>query len=163
MTVTVPARLVLDTNILVSELLRQRGERWLARSKVELYASERVDGEFAYELQRRVQARVSQGRIDDEAAGQIIAAATSLYTRHVTVIPAEQYLSLEPTSRTRIPDDPEDWPSVALALLLGADLWTEDRDFFGCGLGVWRSAVLYAANSTEGTPGDRKRNTERQG
>lgn len=147
-----PVRLVLDTNVLVSELLRQRGQGWLSRPHPELFVTERVDGEFGYEVQRRVQARVAQGRISEEAAEQIVAAARGLYHQHVTVIPAEQYDALETDARQRIPADPDDWPSVALALLLDCGLWTEDRDFFGCGLSVWQSAVLYAMTIEQGTP-----------
>jgi predicted nucleic acid-binding protein len=33
--------------------------------------------------------------------------------------------------------DISDWPMVATCLLLNAPLWTEDRDFFGCGLATW--------------------------
>lgn len=36
--------------------------------------------------------------------------------------------------RTR---DPKDWPVVAVALLLGHPIWTEDQDFFGSGLPTW--------------------------
>ena len=35
----------------------------------------------------------------------------------------------------------------ALALLLDCGLWTEDRDFFGCGLSVWQTAVLYGVSA----------------
>lgn len=33
--------------------------------------------------------------------------------------------------------DPEDWPVVAVALLLEAPNWTENQDFFGSGIPVW--------------------------
>jgi hypothetical protein len=35
--------------------------------------------------------------------------------------------------------DPHDWPIVAVALLLGLPIWTEDRDFFGSGVATWTS------------------------
>ena len=35
--------------------------------------------------------------------------------------------------------DPDDWPVVATALLLGAPIWTEDKDFFGSGIATWTS------------------------
>ena len=33
--------------------------------------------------------------------------------------------------------DPEDWPIVAVAMLLGIPIWTEDQDFFGSGIAIW--------------------------
>ncbi|HEU0020745.1 MAG TPA: PIN domain-containing protein [Dehalococcoidia bacterium] len=33
--------------------------------------------------------------------------------------------------------DEADWPFVALALILGCPIWTEDRDFFGSGVATW--------------------------
>lgn len=38
----------------------------------------------------------------------------------------------------RIEDrDPKDWQIVAAALILDCPIWTEDRDFFGCGVPTW--------------------------
>ena len=33
--------------------------------------------------------------------------------------------------------DPDDWPIVAVALLLDFPIWTEDQDFFGSGVATW--------------------------
>jgi len=33
--------------------------------------------------------------------------------------------------------DIEDWPVVAVAILLGIPIWTEDQDFFGSGVATW--------------------------
>jgi predicted nucleic acid-binding protein len=33
--------------------------------------------------------------------------------------------------------DPDDWPIVAVALLLDFPIWTEDQDFFGTGVATW--------------------------
>ncbi len=35
--------------------------------------------------------------------------------------------------------DPDDWPVVAVALLLDLPIWTEDQDFFGSGVATWTS------------------------
>jgi predicted nucleic acid-binding protein len=35
--------------------------------------------------------------------------------------------------------DPEDWPILASALALSCPIWTEDTDFFGCGVATWTS------------------------
>lgn len=141
-----PERLVADTNVLVSELLRRRGRQWLAQNDVQLFVSERVDGEFRYELERRLRA-VSERGADSRIVAQMHAEALLLYRERVVTVSAEQYAALAQDARPRIPADPDDWPSLALALLLDCGIWTEDRDFFGCGLSVWQSAVLYAVTS----------------
>src|SRR5208282_1530756 len=33
--------------------------------------------------------------------------------------------------------DPDDWPIVAVAMLLDLPIWTEDQDFFGSGIATW--------------------------
>ncbi len=142
-----PERLVVDTNVLVSELLRRRGRQWLARSSVLLFASERVDAEFRYELERRLRAVGERGSVGTSTLTQMHAEALLLYGERVNILPAEQYAALEAAASQRIPADPDDWPSVALALLLDCGLWTEDRDFFGCGLSVWQTAVLYGVSA----------------
>lgn len=35
--------------------------------------------------------------------------------------------------------DEEDWPVLAVALTLDSPIWTEDFDFFGCGVPTWTS------------------------
>lgn len=39
--------------------------------------------------------------------------------------------------------DTADWPIVATALLLNAPIWTEDQDFFGCGIATWVTATVH--------------------
>jgi len=53
--------LVVDTNILVKELLRQRGRQLIEHPGLTLYVTERVLDETQYELRRRMTARVSRG------------------------------------------------------------------------------------------------------
>ena len=48
------------------------------------------------------------------------------------------YKQYEPRARDRIASrDPDDWPVVAVALLLNLPIWTEDKDFFGSGIATW--------------------------
>lgn len=44
--------------------------------------------------------------------------------------------------KRRIPRDPNDAPTVALALALDCGIWTNDNDFFGCGVPVWTTETL---------------------
>jgi predicted nucleic acid-binding protein len=48
------------------------------------------------------------------------------------------YSEYEAAARSRIASrDPDDWPIVATALLFDCPVWTEDQDFFGCGVATW--------------------------
>lgn len=39
--------------------------------------------------------------------------------------------------------DIDDWPIVAVALLLECPIWTEDADFFGAGVATWTSDRIH--------------------
>lgn len=52
----------------------------------------------------------------------------------VSIIPHDIYSPYETVAKNRIPRDPNDWFTVALALALEAAIWTCDRDFLGCGV-----------------------------
>jgi predicted nucleic acid-binding protein len=48
------------------------------------------------------------------------------------------YEEYEEMARGRVAvRDPNDWPVVAVALLLDFPIWTEDQDFFGSGIATW--------------------------
>jgi predicted nucleic acid-binding protein len=56
----------------------------------------------------------------------------------VRVVDGPDYRVHKTSASARIRSrDISDWPIVATCLLLNAPLWTEDRDFFGCGLATW--------------------------
>jgi len=60
--------------------------------------------------------------------------------RLVELIGSEVYGEFEAQARERLARrDPEDWPMLAAALALGCSIWTEDTDFFGCGVATWTS------------------------
>ena len=45
---------------------------------------------------------------------------------------------MEPLARQRLfRRDEDDWPILAAALALDCPIWTEDTDFFGCGVAIW--------------------------
>jgi predicted nucleic acid-binding protein len=43
----------------------------------------------------------------------------------------------EEAARLRIARDLSDWPVIALAMATGFPIWTQDQDFFGCGIATW--------------------------
>jgi predicted nucleic acid-binding protein len=79
------------------------------------------------------------GLTAEESHGLITLCFTAVET-NVMIVPEAAYTPLEPEARWRIERDPQDWPTVALAL--EAAIWTEDRDFLGCGVATWTTATL---------------------
>jgi hypothetical protein len=61
--------------------------------------------------------------------------------RHlVEMIGSDVYGEFEAEARERLGQrDPDDWPILASALALRCPIWTEDSDFFGCGVATWTS------------------------
>jgi predicted nucleic acid-binding protein len=137
-------RLVADADVLVGELLRQRGQKLVTHTHLELYVAEHAWSEAHHELQRRADARVRRGQLDQAVATALTERAWALAEAYVTVVPIEAYTFLEERARLRIPRDPNDWPTVALALVLDAGIWTNDGDFLGCGCATWVTETLLA-------------------
>ena len=62
--------------------------------------------------------------------------------RKIVVVPQALYAHLEAEAKERIPADPDDWPTVALAMKLQMAIWTQDNDFLGCGCPTWTTQSL---------------------
>lgn len=134
--------LVVDTNILVGELLRQRGRQLIEHPDLTLYVTERVLDETQYELRRRMTARVSRGGLTETTAQEILESAMALIENNITLVAESSYSHLETEARNRTPRDPDDWHTVALALEMNAAIWTQDCDFLGCGCPTWTTETL---------------------
>lgn len=134
--------LIVDTNILVGELLRERGQELIQNPALTLYATERILDETQYELRRRMTARVRRGGLTEATAQQILEPAMRLIETSIVVVAQSNYSHLETTARNRIPRDPNDWYTVALALVMNAAIWTQDCDFLGCGCPTWTTETL---------------------
>lgn len=62
----------------------------------------------------------------------------------VDAVDSAEYAKLKVEAEKRISRrDPNDWPILATALLLNAPIWTEDQDFFGCGVATWITATVH--------------------
>lgn len=130
-----PSRaLVVDANILVRAVLGRR-----VREVIETYAGEVsfFVPESAYaEAEEHLSELVIKHGGDPEKA---LALLRSL-GRLMELIGSEVYGEFEAEARERLARrDPEDWPMLAAALALGCPIWTEDTDFFGCGVATWTS------------------------
>jgi predicted nucleic acid-binding protein len=65
-------------------------------------------------------------------------AVLELVAMLVQTIEIEAYSRFESVARQRIARrDEDDWPILASALALDCPIWTEDTDFFGCGVATW--------------------------
>ncbi len=75
----------------------------------------------------------------------------------VQIVGGEAYTSFERAARARTDRrDPEDWPVLATALAMNSPIWTEDTDFFGCGVATWTTdrIELYLNQQTQAKESD---------
>lgn len=135
-------RLVVDANILVGELIRVRGRELIGRSELELYMAEKAWDETTYELNKRIEKMIGRGVFSSSVGKNLLFDAIALAEARVAIVPHEVYSDYETVARKRIPRDPNDWFTVALALTLGAAIWTSDNDFLGCGIATWTTDTL---------------------
>jgi predicted nucleic acid-binding protein len=137
-----PLTLVVDASVLVADLLRISGRARLAHPALRLVLPEYTWGEARYELPRRIRLLETQGRLLQHEAQALTWQCFSSVEENISVIPEAAYAPLEIEARWRIARDPHDWPTVALALAMGVGIWTEDRDFLGCGVATWSTNTL---------------------
>ena len=68
----------------------------------------------------------------------------------VQIVQPSTYSDFETIARQRLfRRDESDWPILATALALDCPIWTEDTDFFGCGVPTWttdRVELYFKAN-----------------
>ena len=133
-----PSRaLVLDANILIRAVLGQRVRRILEAhaDSISFFIPETAYAEAEEHVAGLVCKR----------GGDPVKALVSLRSMAAlgTVVSSDLYGDFEAEARKRLgARDPEDWPILAAALALGCPIWTEDTDFFGCGVATWTSASI---------------------
>lgn len=134
---------VADASVLVGELLRQRGRALLLRSDLRVVVAEEQWREAEHELRKRVGQLAEARQLTRRVSDELLAAALGVVEAGaVEVVPANAYCDLEPVARSRVPRDPKDWPTVALALVLQVGILTGDKDFLGCGCPTWTVETL---------------------
>jgi predicted nucleic acid-binding protein len=127
--------LVLDANILIRAVLGRRAAqhiRGYAQTVLFLTVEEAFEDAAAY-----LPEVLAERSLDEtETQGALYKLDT---LRHIIrIIPTEVFAHLEVAARERLRGrDEDDWPYLALAILFDCPLWTEDRDFFGCGVPLW--------------------------
>ncbi len=126
--------LVLDANILIRAVLGVR-----TRQILEHYAAGAsffVPEVALSEAQEHLATLVARRGGEPAKALRLLAALVGL----VEMVGPDIYGHHETEARKRLGTrDPDDWPILASALALGCPIWTEDTDFFGCGVATWTS------------------------
>jgi predicted nucleic acid-binding protein len=129
--------LVLDANIMLRAVLGTR-----VRSLIERYAEEVplfIPSACVDEVRQYLPPLCAKRSWDTAAALKLL---TTLLTL-VRVVEPGFYMEFEVPAKRRIgARDIDDWPVVALALALGAEIWTEDPDFFGSGVATWTTQTV---------------------
>ena len=137
-------RLVVDTSVLVGELLRTQGRARLGDERLDLFLPEQMWHEARVELPRRVSRFVRRRGIEPRVGIDLITACLDAIDTNVLMLDEAVYSALEDEARSRSLRDPQDWPVVAAALVLSAGIWTNDNDFLGTGVPTWTTETLSA-------------------
>lgn len=124
--------LVLDANILIRAVLGNKVLSLIRQhaGQVEFWAPDAAFAEAREHLPTILGAR----GIKASPALELL----DLVSRIVQTVEAGTYSQFEDIARARLKQrDEDDWPVLAAALMLGCPIWTEDTDFFGCGVATW--------------------------
>lgn len=135
-------RLVVDTNVLVGDLLRSAGRERLADERIDLFLPEQMWEEAKVELPRRVAAFARRHDLSDRSSGELLAALPEAIEADVALIDEPVYAAYEAEARARSVRDTDDWPLIACALALDAAVWTHDGDLLGTGIPTWTTETL---------------------
>lgn len=134
--------LVVDTSVLVGELLRRSGRERLSDDRLQLFLPEQMWSEAQVGLRRRIAAFVRRRGLEPDLAVELSGLCLGAVELNVVVLDEAIYSALEEEARARSLRDPADWPVVATALALSADIWTNDNDFLGTGVATWTTETL---------------------
>jgi len=125
---------VLDANILMRAVLGKYARALLAKygQRIEFVAP---DVAFD-EARRRLPQVIERRKLQEE----LFMAFFDSLANVVRTVEFEVYSGFEAIARERLAHrDEDDWPILAAALALRCPIWTEDTDFFGCGVATWTS------------------------
>ena len=126
-------RLVIDANILIRAVLGRRVKETIIghAEDVDFFATE-VAFDDAQEHLPAVLTKFDRAAEIDPAL-----AFLNQLRDIVAAVPEDAYLDIKDQALARIQRDPDDWPVLAVAMLLDCPIWTEDNDFFGTGVPTW--------------------------
>lgn len=134
---------VADASVLVGELLRKRGRGLILDKRLRILVTEHQWSETEHELPRRLDILVERRHITAGRRAELEAEVLYfLEVGAIQVVEASAYEDLEAIARGRVPRDPNDWPTVALAISFKIGILTDDHDFLGCGCPTWTVETL---------------------
>ena len=134
--------LVVDASTLVAEPPRPRGRRLITDPRLTLLLSAHAWSETQHGIPRRLAGSDRHGNLTPYGAVEIHADCLRLVARHIRIFAESWYVASRDVALRRVPRDPNDWPTVALALTLECGIWTADADFLGCGVATWTTQTL---------------------
>lgn len=129
-------RLIIDANIVLAAIFGRRGRvNHAIQAGLDLVIPEPQFEEAARVLDRKLGMGVAPAR---EQVGTALVG--------VDVIGLASLESARDAALARLgPRGKPDWPVLAAALVLDADIWSDDRDFFGVGVAVWWRDTIHIA------------------
>ncbi len=134
--------LVVDTSVLVGDLLRAKGRERLGDHRLDLCLPEHTLAEVHVELPRRIDAFATSAGLGADEKDALVAVCLDAVDNNLAVVAAEVYSPFEEEALARSQRDSADWPAVACALALSAAVWTNDNDFLGTGVPTWTTRTL---------------------
>ncbi len=138
-----PFFLSCDASVLVAELLHAPFRTLLRRGTLRLLVAEHHWDETLRVLATRIEAKVEHDALTDAAAAELLSSLAALPDEGVIdLVPRDLYAPHEDLARRRIPQDPDDWPAVAVAITFGVGILTNDKHFLGCGCATWTVETL---------------------
>lgn len=144
MTATRLYTLAIDANVILSAITNAPGRDALENPSLRLLIATYAFDEIAEHLARilhRKAASASAAISSADANAQHIR-YMAFIERNTRQISVHDYAQHEAEARDRVPGDPDDWHTVALALAFATEIWTNDRHFLGCGVPTWTSEAL---------------------
>lgn len=141
---TVEKGLVLDANILIRGVFGKRVGEILERFED---TAKFFSPDVCFDDARRyIPDLCKKRRIDSVTALSVL----DQLGRLVRSVDRSLYIDRKQEAQARMRHrDPDDWPVVAVSLLLSFPIWTEDPDFFGAGVATWttRTVELFLEHS----------------
>ena len=147
----VETKIVLDANILIRAVLGKK-----VRNTIERYvnSTQFFTPEVCFaDVRKYLPALFAKRDLPVDKAIAILEGLTSL----ISSVDANLYEIYEVEAKQRIAvRDIDDWPIVAVSLMLNCPVWTEDADFFGTGVATWTSdrVHLYLSKSEQNISND---------
>ncbi len=141
MTISLPPVVAADANVVLSALIGGRARLVISSpAGPHCVAAQEVAEEVAEHLPRLAARR----KLD------LALLLATLQVMPVEWLPASAYESHRYEAEQRMAGrDPDDWPTVALALARGCPIWSQDKDMEDSGLRVYTTGELLDALAAE--------------